>query len=51
VLYWFVSNLWAIGQQYLTNYIIGPPNIRSVRPPAERQMKRVAAGKGVAGKE
>jgi YidC/Oxa1 family membrane protein insertase len=53
VLYWFVSNLWAIGQQYLTNYIIGPPNIRSVRPPAERQMKRVTAAKGdgVAGKE
>ena len=38
--YWFMSNLWAIGQQYLTNYLIGPPNVRSVRPPAERQMKR-----------
>ena len=24
-LYWFVSNVWAIGQQYLTNYLIGPP--------------------------
>jgi YidC/Oxa1 family membrane protein insertase len=43
--YWFMSNLWAIGQQYLTNYLIGPPNIRSVRPPAERQMKRVGGGK------
>jgi membrane protein insertase Oxa1/YidC/SpoIIIJ len=29
VVYWFVSNLLAIGQQYLTNRIIGPP----VRPP------------------
>jgi YidC/Oxa1 family membrane protein insertase len=45
VLYWFISNLWAIGQQYLTNYIIGPPNVRSVRPPAERRMKRVGAGR------
>jgi YidC/Oxa1 family membrane protein insertase len=43
--YWFMSNLWAIGQQYLTNYLIGPPNVRSVRPPAERQMKRVGGSK------
>ena len=26
-------------------YLIGPPNVRSVRPPAERQMKRVGGGK------
>jgi YidC/Oxa1 family membrane protein insertase len=25
VIYWFISNLWAIGQQYLTSYLIGPP--------------------------
>ncbi len=25
VIYWFVSNLWSIGQQYLTNQLIGPP--------------------------
>jgi YidC/Oxa1 family membrane protein insertase len=43
--YWFMSNLWTIGQQYLTNYLIGPPNVRSVRPPAERRMKRVGGGK------
>ena len=24
VLYWFVSQVWAIGQQYLTNWIVGP---------------------------
>jgi YidC/Oxa1 family membrane protein insertase len=24
VLYWFVSQLWAIGQQYLTNWLVGP---------------------------
>jgi YidC/Oxa1 family membrane protein insertase len=39
VIYWFVSNLWAIGQQYLTNYLIGPPAARPVRPPAERRVK------------
>ena len=43
--YWFVSNMWAIGQQYLTNYLIGPPTVRNVRPPAERRMKRAGAGK------
>jgi YidC/Oxa1 family membrane protein insertase len=44
-LYWFVSNMWGIGQQYMTNYLIGPPVVRSVRPAAERQMKRVGGGK------
>ena len=29
----------------LTNYLIGPPNVRSVRPPAERRMKQVGGGK------
>jgi YidC/Oxa1 family membrane protein insertase len=43
--YWLMSNLWAIGQQYATNYMIGPPNIRNVRPPAERRVKRVGGGK------
>ncbi len=36
VIYWLVSNLWAIGQQYFTNYLIGPPKVHNVRPPAER---------------
>jgi YidC/Oxa1 family membrane protein insertase len=44
-LYWLASNLWAIGQQYGTNYWIGPPNIRTVRLPGERRMKRVGASK------
>ena len=34
-----------IGQQYLTNYLIGPPKVRNVRPAAERRMKRVGGGK------
>ncbi len=45
VLYWFVSNLWAIGQQYFTNWLIGPPPLRAARPPAERRVKSVGTGK------
>jgi membrane protein insertase Oxa1/YidC/SpoIIIJ len=50
-LYWFVNNVWAIGQQYATNYIIGPaPNgpgpLRPAKATAgERRMKRVGGGK------
>ena len=44
-LYWLMSNLWGIGQQYLTNYLIGPPNVRTMRPPAERRMKGVGGSK------
>jgi YidC/Oxa1 family membrane protein insertase len=44
-IYWFVSNLWTIGQQYLTNYLIGPPTVRTIRPAAERRVKRVGGGK------
>jgi len=43
VLYWTTSNIWAIGQQYLTNWIIGPP--RQMRPPAERRLKQAGSGK------
>ena len=49
LIYWLVSNVWGIGQQYLTNYLIGPPNIRSVRPPAERRVKRVGGGQDRSG--
>jgi YidC/Oxa1 family membrane protein insertase len=44
LIYYVVSNLWRIGQQYLTNSIIGPPNVRVVRPPAERRVKRKNEG-------
>lgn len=27
VIYWFVSNVWSIGQQYVTNMLIGPPKV------------------------
>ena len=47
VLYWFVSNLWAIGQQYFTNWLIGPPALATVppRPPAERRLKSAGGGR------
>jgi membrane protein insertase Oxa1/YidC/SpoIIIJ len=45
VLYWTVSNLWAIGQQVLTTRLIGPPPQQNIRPPAERQLKTAGAGK------
>ncbi len=31
VIYWFVSNLWAIGQQYFTNWLIGPAKPAGVK--------------------
>jgi YidC/Oxa1 family membrane protein insertase len=52
VLYWTTSNLWAIGQQVLTNRLIGPAKPHNVRPPAERRVKNVGGGKtDQAGKE
>jgi len=39
VIYWTVSNVWGIAQQLITNKLIGPAAVRTVRPPAERQMK------------
>lgn len=40
VLYWLVSNLWAIGQQLLTNRLIGPPPQHVLRPAAERKVRK-----------
>jgi YidC/Oxa1 family membrane protein insertase len=51
VIYWTASNLWAIGQQILTNRLIGPPPQHNVRPPAERQVKIAGAGKSAQAKE
>jgi YidC/Oxa1 family membrane protein insertase len=48
VLYWFVGNLWAIGQQYFTNWMIGPPTLTPARPPAERKMKSAGASRTAA---
>ncbi len=40
-IYWFFSNLLAIGQQYITNRLVGPPSVP--RPPAERKLKAKTA--------
>jgi YidC/Oxa1 family membrane protein insertase len=45
VLYWFVGNLFAIGQQYFTNWWIGPPAVAVVKPPAERRIKSAGSGR------
>ena len=45
MLYWTVSNLWGIGQQAVTNRLIGPPPAHAVRPPAERRVKNAGSGK------
>ncbi len=45
VLYWTTSNLWAIGQQVLTNRLIGPAKPHTVRPPAERRIKNVGGSR------
>ena len=39
VLYWFVSNLCAIGQQYFTNSLIGPS------PLPDRRVKNIGSGR------
>ncbi|MCL4811797.1 MAG: membrane protein insertase YidC [Vicinamibacteraceae bacterium] len=36
VIYWFTSNLWAIGQQVLTNKLIGPPPARPAGTTAKK---------------
>ena len=51
VLYWTVSNLWAIGQQAITNKMIGPAKVHVVRPPAERRVKNAGGGRSDAAKE
>jgi YidC/Oxa1 family membrane protein insertase len=45
VLYWTVSNIWTIGQQAITNRLLGPAPQHTVRPPAERQLKPAGAGR------
>jgi YidC/Oxa1 family membrane protein insertase len=50
VIYWFVSNVWAIGQQYFTNWWLGPMPSATVRPPAERRLKNAGAGKSAGAK-
>jgi YidC/Oxa1 family membrane protein insertase len=43
VIYWLVSNLWGIGQQYFTNWLIGPAKTPAL---AGSKAGRVAKGAG-----
>jgi YidC/Oxa1 family membrane protein insertase len=45
VIYWFVSNLFAVGQQYFTIWMLGQVTVPVVRPPAERRLKNAGAGR------
>jgi YidC/Oxa1 family membrane protein insertase len=51
VIYWTVSNIWGIGQQMITNRLIGPATVRTVRPPAERRVKNAGSGRTDQAKE
>jgi membrane protein insertase Oxa1/YidC/SpoIIIJ len=42
-IYYLVGNLWAVGQQYFTNWMIGPPAVPA--PPATRKIKSAGGGK------
>jgi YidC/Oxa1 family membrane protein insertase len=44
VLYWTTSNLWAIGQQTVTNRLIGAP-AKAGRGEAERRLKSAGGGR------
>jgi membrane protein insertase Oxa1/YidC/SpoIIIJ len=48
LIYYTASNVIRIGQQYVTNRLIGPPAVREVRPAAERRLKRAGSGKTAA---
>ncbi len=39
VIYWLVSNIWTIGQQYFTISVLGPPKAVAVGPPAAVKKK------------
>jgi YidC/Oxa1 family membrane protein insertase len=44
VLYWTVSNIWTIGQQAITNRIIGTPALAG-RPPSGPRVKSAGGGR------
>ena len=44
VLYWLFSNLWAIGQQILTNRMSDPVVVGPAQPPAVRRVKQRKGG-------
>jgi membrane protein insertase Oxa1/YidC/SpoIIIJ len=47
-IYYLVSNVLQVGQQYLTNHLIGAPPVQAPRPPAERRIKNAGGGRTIA---
>jgi YidC/Oxa1 family membrane protein insertase len=47
-IYYLVSNVLQVAQQYFPNYLIGPPPVPAPRPPAERRVKNAGAGRTIA---
>lgn len=45
VIYWLVSNIWAIGQQYFTNWMIGPTKIVNVGPASKAVKEPARSGR------
>ena len=45
-IYYLANNVFAVGQQYFTNWMIGPPPVP--RPPAERRVKNAGSGRTAA---
>lgn len=44
-IYYFVNTIWGIGQQYFTNWLLGPAVVAQVRPAAERRVKQAGSGR------
>jgi YidC/Oxa1 family membrane protein insertase len=44
-IYYLVGNLWAVGQQYFTNWLIGPAVPATAQPPGARKIKSAGGGK------
>ena len=44
-IYYLVSNMFQIAQQYFTTWLIGPPVVQTPRPPAERRLKNAGTGR------
>ncbi len=51
VLYWLTSNVIGILQTVVTNRVIGPPKTRTIRPPAERRVKKSGRTGGSSGRK
>ncbi|HXG88435.1 MAG TPA: membrane protein insertase YidC [Vicinamibacterales bacterium] len=45
VIYWLISNVWAIGQQYFTNAMIGPPDAPGSKAKDSRSLKDIVVEK------